>query len=70
MTDDERETPVRWSGRAGSSQALDRRCRVVLGCAGGKTNQEVAAGPCIWSQTVGKWRRRFLEGRLEGLAGG
>ncbi|MEO3830427.1 helix-turn-helix domain-containing protein, partial [Actinomadura sp. B10D3] len=68
LTDEERETLVRWARRAKSSQALAQRCRIVLGCADGKTNQEVAAELGIWPQTVGKWRRRFVERRLEGLA--
>jgi transposase len=67
LTDDERETLVRWSRRAKSSQALAQRCKIVLGCADGKTNQQVAAELGIWPQTVGKWRRRFVERRLEGL---
>jgi len=68
LTDEERETLVRWSRRAKSSQALAQRCRIVLGCADGRSNQEVAAEVGVWPQTVGKWRRRFLEKRLEGLA--
>ncbi|MBW8739137.1 MAG: helix-turn-helix domain-containing protein [Streptomyces turgidiscabies] len=68
LTDEERETLVRWSRRAKSSQALAKRCRIVLGCADGKSNQEVAAEVGVWPQTVGKWRRRFIVGRLEGLA--
>jgi len=67
VTGEEREVLVRWSRRAKSSQALAQRCRIVLGCADGKTNQQVAAELGIWPQTVGKWRRRFLERRLEGL---
>src|SRR2546423_6267303 len=67
LADDEREVLVRWSRRAKSSQVLAQRCRIVLGCADGKTNQQVAAELGIWPQTVGKWRRRFLERRLEGL---
>lgn len=67
MTDDERETVVRWSRRVKSSQALAQRCKIVLGCADGKSNQQVAAELGIWPQTVGKWRRRFIERRLEGL---
>jgi transposase len=67
LTDEERETLQRWAGRAKSSQALAQRCRIVLGCADGKTNQDVAAELGIWPQTVGKWRRRFAERRLEGL---
>jgi hypothetical protein len=34
---DERETLVRWSRRSASAQNLARRCRIVLGCADGKT---------------------------------
>jgi transposase len=67
LTAEEHQTLVRWSRRAKSSQALAQRCRIVLGCAEGKTNQAVAADLGIWPQTVGKWRRRFLERRLEGL---
>ena len=67
LTDDERETLVRWSRRAKSSQALAQRCKIVLGCAEGMSNQQVAAELGIWPQTVGKWRRRFVERRLEGL---
>lgn len=68
LMDEERETLVRWSRRAKSSQALALRCRIVLGCAEGKSNQDVAAEVGVWPQTVGKWRRRFLAKRLEGLA--
>jgi transposase len=61
---------VRWSRRAKSSQALALRCRIVLGCAedgGLRSNQDVAAELGVWPQTVTKWRRRFLDRRLEGL---
>jgi transposase len=67
LTDDERETLQRWARRAKSSQALAQRCRIVLGCATGKSNQEVASELGIWPQTVGKWRNRFVAGRLDGL---
>lgn len=42
--------------------------QIVLGCAEGKSNQQVAAEVGVWPQTVGKWRRRFVAKRLEGLA--
>jgi transposase len=70
LSDDERETLVRWSRRAKSSQALALRCRIVLGCAedgGLRSNQDVAAQLSIWPQTVTKWRKRFLDRRLAGL---
>ena len=68
LTDQERETLQRWARRAKSSQALAQRCRIVLGCAAGKSNKEVAADVGVWPQTVGVWRRRFVESRLDGLA--
>jgi len=67
LSDDERDTLQRWTRRAKSSQALAQRCRIVLGCAAGKTNKEVAAEVGVWPQTVGIWRQRFIERRLEGL---
>ena len=67
LSGDERAALVRWSRRAKSSQALAQRCRIVLGCAEGKTNKQVAAELGIWPQTVGKWRARFIERRLDGL---
>jgi transposase len=46
---------------------LAQRCRIVVGCAAGKSNKEVAADVGVWPQTVCKWRQRFLESRLDGL---
>jgi transposase len=68
LTDDERETLQRWARRAKSSQALAQRCRIVLGCATGKSNKEVAAELGVSQQMVCKWRQRFVADRLDGLA--
>jgi transposase len=43
------------------------RSRIVLACADGKTNGEVAQACGVNSATVSKWRRRFAADRLEGL---
>ena len=43
------------------------RARIVLGCAEGEQNQDVAAELGLDKTTVGKWRRRFVEARLDGL---
>jgi transposase len=68
LTAGERETLERWSRRAKSSQALAQRCRIVLACAAdGLSNVEVAARLRVDRTTVGKWRSRFLDGRLEAL---
>lgn len=63
----ERETLGRWVRRHSSSQALAQRCRIVLACAGGLSNKEVAEVERVHPATVSKWRRRFAEDRLEGL---
>jgi transposase len=68
VTGQERATLERWARRATSAQALALRCRIVLACADGKDNKEVAAGLGVHQVTVGKWRSRFIERRLDGLA--
>ena len=50
-----------------SSQALALRSRIVLGCAEGLSDKEVAARERVAQPTVGKWRRRFVEARCDGL---
>ena len=67
LSDSERETLQRWTRRHSSAQALALRSRIVLACAEGKTNAEVAQACAVNSATVSKWRRRFAADRLEGL---
>jgi len=67
LTEDEREQLTRWSRRAKSSQALALRSRIVLACADGADNKTVAARLGCAAVTVGKWRARFVELRLDGL---
>jgi len=67
ITEEERERLEQWAKRPKSSQALAQRSRIVLGCAVGKNNQEVAEELGVQAQTVGKWRRRFIAKRLDGL---
>jgi transposase len=68
LTDDERATLQRWARRRTSSQALAERCRIVLACAEGASNIEVARRLGVSRPTVTKWRSRFVVRRLEGLA--
>jgi transposase len=67
VTQGERETLQNWSRRPKSAQALALRARMILLCAAGRSNTEVAAELRITKQTVGKWRQRFLDKRLDGL---
>src|SRR6266702_6238001 len=68
LTGDERAQLQRWARRATSSQALALRSRIVLACATpGVSNKQVAADLGCSQPTVGKWRGRFIERRLDGL---
>ena len=64
---DERETLERWRRRRKTAQALALRARIVLLADEGSSNAEVAEALGITGATVGKWRSRFLERRLDGL---
>jgi transposase len=68
LSDDERATLTRWARRATSAQALAMRARIVLACAEGTPNTHVAAQLGVSRDMVGKWRSRFLAGRLQGLS--
>ena len=67
LSPEERETLERWSRRRKTAQALALRARLILTCAAGKKNGEVAAAFHLTRPTVGKWRARFVERRLDGL---
>lgn len=49
------------------ARSLSERCRVILRCAEGVPSKTVAIELGMHEHTVGKWRRRFLKERLEGL---
>lgn len=68
LTGEERDQLVRWQRRRKSSQALALRSRIVLRCAAGVSNKRVAAELGVSQPTVGKWRSRFCEMRLDGLS--
>ncbi|HKO58150.1 MAG TPA: helix-turn-helix domain-containing protein, partial [Thermoanaerobaculia bacterium] len=67
LTEEEREQLQRWSRRPKTAQALAQRARIVLAWAEGHSNNKVAHDLKTTAQTVGKWRRRFVVQRLEGL---
>ena len=67
LSDEERDTLQRWARRRKTSQALALRCRIILKCADGTQNAVVADELNVTRTTVGKWRKRFVEQRLDGL---
>jgi transposase len=58
---------LEWSRRPKTAQALAWRARIVLLCAAGLSNPEVAGRVRVTGATVGKWRQRFVLLRLDGL---
>jgi transposase len=67
LSDEERSELTALTARRKTAQALALRARIVLACADGSENKEVAAGLHVDQGTVGKWRRRFVERRIDGL---
>ncbi|MBX3656790.1 MAG: IS630 family transposase, partial [Ramlibacter sp.] len=67
VSEAERAELTSLASRRTTAQALALRARIVLGCAEGAQNKDVAARLGVSENTVGKWRRRFAEHRLEGL---
>jgi transposase len=63
----ERAQLIRWARRAKTAQYLAMRARIVLACAEGRTNKQVAADLGADESTVDRWRARFIARRLEGL---
>ena len=64
----ERTQLIRWARRAKTAQYLAMRAKIVLACAEGGTNKQVAAGLGVDESTVDRWRARFVARRLGGLA--
>ena len=67
LTDEERTTLTKWSRGRSTAERLVMRAKIVLAAAGGRRNDEIAAELKCTRRTVGTWRNRFVEQRLEGI---
>src|ERR1700683_1119770 len=67
LTEAERAQLVRWARRAKTAQYLAMRAKIVLACAEGGANKQVAADLGVDESTVDRWRARFIARRLGGL---
>lgn len=67
LTDEERAALLRLVARPRSSRSLAFRAKIVLRCEAGGADRAIAAELRTNRMTVGKWRRRFIERRLDGL---
>ena len=67
LTDDEFATLSSWV-RSGTSEArFTQRAKIVLAAASGKQTTEIARKLGERPSTVGKWRLRFAQDRVQGL---
>ena len=67
ISEAEREMLSRLARQPSTPQAVAMRARIVLACVQESNNTVVALGFGVSSETVGKWRRRFIELGVDGL---
>src|SRR5215208_3513018 len=67
LTEAERTELTALAARPKTAQVLAQRARIVLACADGLENKMASLQLGVHAMTVGKWRRRFLDQRVEGL---
>ena len=68
LSDTDRACLERWSRSRSMSVRLRERSQIVLMAAGGMTNKAIAAKLKTDQNKVGRWRRRYAEEGLEGIA--
>ncbi|MFB7083695.1 IS630 family transposase [Streptomyces sp. NPDC056308] len=67
LSDEERAALEGWVRRRSTPQAWASRCRIILACATGASNKDVAVRLGSTPHVVGRWRKRFVEHRITGL---
>ncbi len=67
LSDEERAALEGWVRRRSTPQAWALRCRIILACAAGASNKDVAGQLGSTPHAVGRWRKRFVEHRIAGL---
>jgi transposase len=67
LTDEERVALTKWSRGRSTPARLVLRAKIVLAAADGRENKDISAELGCTRRTVGTWRSRFAELRLEGI---
>ena len=67
LTNEERTRLTKWSRGRSTPARLVLRAKIVLAAAAGRRNDEIAAEWNCTRRTVGVWRNRFDQQRLEGI---
>ncbi|MFE5913468.1 helix-turn-helix domain-containing protein [Streptomyces wedmorensis] len=61
LSGEERAALEGWVRRRSTPQAWALRCRIILACAEGASNKDVAARLGSTPHAVGRWRARFVQ---------
>lgn len=64
---EERATLEAWAQSPVDAPVPPHRAAIILACADGQHNRQVALSVGVTTNTVGMWRRRFVRHRLDGL---
>lgn len=67
LSDGDRRVLEGYARRRKTAQQLALRARIILRCADGESNMMVAHRLDTTRETVGRWRKRFMEAGLDGL---
>ena len=67
LTEVERSDLAGLAARRSTAQAFALRAPIVLACAAGTRNRDMATKLNLGQHTVGRWRRRFAEQRIAAL---
>jgi len=67
LTESDRQILSRWVSRPSTAQALANRARIVLFASDGMSNTAIAQELSLTVQTIGKWRKRFIDQGIDGL---
>lgn len=67
LTEEERNELEAWTRRSTIGQSIALRARIILLCEQGLNNTQIAEKVDKAIHTVGRWRRRFAEHRIQGL---
>ena len=67
LTQEEHAELRRWARSRTAAHGLRLRARIVLACGAQRSNRAIATRLQVSTQTVGKWRARFIARRLAGL---
>ena len=67
LSAEQRDELERWVRRRSTAQALALRARIILSCAEGGSNKDVANRLGVSRLTIGRWRSRFIRSGVDGL---